>query len=62
MKNNKPIPNYKNHNSVSWNNKTIDYIVTWFDNGICTYTFDCPLSNDEQQQIIDYITLYPFIV
>ena len=56
------IVNYKHDDTVNHNGKTINYTVVYYDNGITQYVFNEQLTNEEQKNIIDYITLYPFIV
>ena len=62
IQNYKPMQTYSHDGKVYWKNRDINYTVTYYDNATTVYTFDCPLSEQEQQQISDYITLNPFLV
>lgn len=58
----KPLPNFVHDDTVYFNGNTVNYTCINYDNGITQYIFDKPLSEEEQQSVIDYITLFPFLV
>lgn len=58
----KPLPNYVHDDTVFSNGNNVNYTCINYDNGITQYIFDKPLSEEEQQNIIDYIVMFPFLV